>query len=211
VSIAALVLFQVSPEFAADVDRIAVALTIVAAVAVTVGILLAILLIINLFTLRSISKMVKRTEKQFQRLSPRLEPLIERMTRLTSDTQEITETVRRGIKDVMATVEDVNDSLRDVASATERRVREFGAVLDIVKEETEQALMDTAATARGVSVAAGTLRGDGRRRAIPEASTATSRAESPSPPPVLPAEVALHELDVTDEPSEPVAPVVSGA
>jgi uncharacterized protein YoxC len=210
---AGLFLLQMDPEIATDVDRIAVALTIIAVVAVVVGLVLVVVLIANFALLRSIAKMVKGTDSQLQRLSPKLEPLIDRMTRLTSDTQEITETVRRGVRDVMSTIEDVNESLRDVSLAAERRVREFGAVLDIVKEETEQALMDTAATARGVSVAAGTWRGDGRRRMAPRVTPPTaSRAAQPSPPPDLPAEVQRPTPRLEDEePSEPVAPVVSGA
>lgn len=208
---AGLFLLQLDPEIANDVDRIALALTIVAIVAVVVGLVLAVVLLANLFMLRSIAKIVKRTDQQFQRLQPKLDPLIEKMSRLTSDTQDITERVRRGMKDVMDTVEDVNRSLRDVSHAAEVRVREFGAVLDIVKDETEKALMDTAATARGVSVAAGTFRGDGRRQSRRRAEREIPSHPQAVPPPELPDEVqARPRRDVAEEPSEPIGPVVSG-
>jgi uncharacterized protein YoxC len=196
---------ELDPELVAHVDRIALALTIIAGVTVLLGTLLAVVLVANLFTLRALTKLMKRVDQQMERLAPRIEPLIERMTRLASDTQDITDHVRRGVRDVMHTVDDLNRSLRDAGQATERRVREFGAVIDIVKEEAEQVLIDSAATARGVSVAAGTLRGESRYR--PRSDTSPPAARTPE----LPANATARQSGSSGPPAEPVAPVVSSA
>ncbi|MGH7502778.1 MAG: hypothetical protein ACREL7_13610 [Longimicrobiales bacterium] len=203
---ARLFLLQMDPELLADVDRIALALTIGAGLAVLLGALLAVVLVANLFTLRSLTKLMKRTDREIERLSPRLDPLIDRMTRLATDSQDITEHVRRGAKDLMATVEELNRSIREGSLAAQRRVLEFAAVLDIVKEEAEQVLMDTAATARGVSVTAEALRREPRfaRRSYDQPG-----APAPSPPPDLPPEVMTPRAAAVESPEEPLEPVVS--
>jgi hypothetical protein len=59
----------------------------------------------------------------------------------------------------MDTVNDLNRSLRKASGAAEERVRDFAAVLDVVQEEAEQILLDSAATARGLHATAESLRG----------------------------------------------------
>jgi hypothetical protein len=77
------------------------------------------------------------------------------------------------VNDVMDTVHDVNRSMRRAAEATEARVRDFAAVLQVVQEEAEQILLDTAATARGLHATAESLRN------LPAASAAGAADEEP--------------------------------
>lgn len=162
-----LVALQQTDAVAAQLDRMAVPLLVLAIAAVVVGVFSVIALVASLWTMRSAQGLLKSVEAQLTRLAPKTEPLIEKMTRLTDDVRGVSDTVRRGVNDLMDTVADVNRSLKSAARAADIRVREFGAVLDVVKSEAEEVLLDTAATARGLHATAAVLRGS-RQAADPE-------------------------------------------
>jgi methyl-accepting chemotaxis protein len=143
---------------AAQLDRIALFLKIIAITSAGVGLFAVISLVASLFALRSANRVLATMEKHMDRLAPRVEPLIEKVTRLADDSRDITDSVRRRVNDVMDTISDLNRRLRSAGEATEVRFREFAAVLDVVREEAEEVLLDTAATARGIHTAAAALR-----------------------------------------------------
>lgn len=146
-------------EAAAHLDRIATALTVVAVSGVVVGLFAVISLVASLFALRSANRAIGVMERHIDRLAPRVEPLIDQVTRLADDSRHVTDTVRRRVNELMDSVGDLNRGIKQATRAAELRVREFAAVIDVVKEEAEEVLIDTAATARGLQSAAETLRG----------------------------------------------------
>ncbi|HUF67070.1 MAG TPA: hypothetical protein VMM79_00365 [Longimicrobiales bacterium] len=150
---------QQTDLIAAQLDRMATMMMVLAISAVIVGLLSAITLIVSLMTMRSASKLMKTIESQIERLAPKTDPLIEKLTRLTDDARGVTDSVRRRVTDLMDTISDVNEALRGAHRAADTRVREFAAVLDVVQSETEEVLLDGAATARGVHATAEALRG----------------------------------------------------
>jgi hypothetical protein len=83
---------------------------------------------------------------------------VEKITALATDARDVTDTVRRRVTDLMDTVADVNHSLRELTKSAELRVREFGAVVDVVKGEAEELLIEGAATARGIHTTVEALR-----------------------------------------------------
>jgi uncharacterized protein YoxC len=143
---------------AAQLERIASILTIVAITSAVVGLFAVVSLVASLFALHSANRVLATMERHVDRLAPRVEPLIEKVTRLADDSRDITESVRRRVNELMDTVADLNRGLRKAGQATEVRFREFAAVLDVVREEAEDVLLDTAATARGIHTAAEALR-----------------------------------------------------
>lgn len=143
---------------AAGIDRIAIALTVISVTGVIVALFAVASLAISVFTMRSVNRVLGTLERQMDRLAPRLEPLIEKATRLADDSRGITDIVRRTVNDLMDTVADLNDSLKHGGQEARVRVREFAAVLDVVKEEAEELLLDGAATARGIHTASELLR-----------------------------------------------------
>jgi methyl-accepting chemotaxis protein len=113
-----------------------------------VGLFAVISLLVSLFAHRTANRVIGSLERHVDRLAPRVEPLLENLTRLANDSRDVTESVRRRVNELMDTVADLNRSLKHAGKAAEVRVREFAAVLDVVKEEAEEVLLDTAATAR---------------------------------------------------------------
>jgi uncharacterized protein YoxC len=151
---------QTDPQLVSEIERLGSALWMLAISAVIVGTLSLAALVASLWMMFSASRLINNVQKQVERLAPRTEPLIEKVTALATDARDTTDSVRRGVTDLMDTVNDINGSLRSAAEAAETRVREFSAVVDIVKHELEEALMDTAATARGIQATSRALRGE---------------------------------------------------
>ena len=69
---------------------------------------------------------------------------------------------------IFDTVEDINKRLQTGAVAVENRIKRFGAVVDVVQEETESLLLDAASTAHGVHTAAQMLRSGKKNNEEPD-------------------------------------------
>ncbi len=149
---------QTDPALLAYFSRIATALMVLAAVAVLFLVAAGIGLLLSFRTLKRLGRTLQSLDKVVDELAPRAEPLIDGLTRVAVDSAAVTESVRRKVNDVLDTVEDVNGRLREATESAEQRVRQFGAVLDIVQSEAEDMLLEAASTARGVHTAARALR-----------------------------------------------------
>jgi methyl-accepting chemotaxis protein len=151
-------LIQTSAAATAELEQMSTALIIISVGAVLFGLMCLGILIAGFRLMRSITGLVKKVEQQIDQLAPRAGPLVDRVTNLATDARDVTDTVRRRVTDLMDTVEQVNQSLKTASRAAELRVRDFVAVLDVVKAEAEEVLIDTAATARGIHRTAEALR-----------------------------------------------------
>ena len=149
---------QTDPALTDVLNRIAIAQTILAVVALVLVLAAGIGLLLSMRTLKRLGRTLQSLDKVVDELAPRAEPLIDGLTRVAVDTAAVTEAVRRQVNDVLDTVEDVNGRLREATEAAEQRVRQFGAVLDVVQTEAEDMLLEAASTARGVHTAARALR-----------------------------------------------------
>jgi hypothetical protein len=154
-----MVVMQADPELVGQLQRMgtaqivmAVAIAILAVMALGASLAALLALRAALALLRSARESVE------QQLIPRLDPIIERATRMADDANDITDSLRRKVHEVTATLEELNVSLRQAGRSADRRVREFGAVLDVVQEEAESLLLDATAAARGVRTTADRLR-----------------------------------------------------
>jgi uncharacterized protein YoxC len=157
---------QTDPALAEHLGRIATAqmlMTVAAGVLVALAVGAAFL---SYKTFKTLAHTLRELEKVIDQLAPRAEPLIDNMTRIAVDAGAITDSVRHRVEDVMDTVDDINTRLREATDAAEQRVREFGAVLEVVQKEAEQVLLDAASTARGFHTAANTLRPRRSRRSL---------------------------------------------
>ncbi len=160
-------LVQTAAELADPIARISTALTVLAIAAVVMSLGFIALVIANVTIMRHVARAVRAVEHQVARLGPRAEPLIDNVSRLAVDARGVTSHVRRGVSDLVSTIDDLNRSLKDAGDAGRTRVREFAAVLDIVRAEAEEVLLDSAATARGFHTTAALLRGSGTPRRAP--------------------------------------------
>jgi hypothetical protein len=171
-----LAVFQADPALVESVQRIAWAQIVMAAL---MGLAWLAVIVAALYAIR----LIRSARASIQ-------PIIDRANRIAGDATEVSESVRGQVDELLGTVSQTNERLREAVRAAELRVREFGAVLEAVQGETEEVLLDTAAAARGVHVAAESLRqprniGRARGPAVP-----------PPPPPAaeLDAPVARKEL-----------------
>jgi hypothetical protein len=142
--IAGLLAIQTDPELLAYVQRIAWAQMAMAAMMALafLGVLGAALYAIRLL----------RTAQSS------IQPVLDRANKIAGDAAEASASVRTQVDEVVATVRELNERLREAGQSAEVRVRDFAAVLDAVQGEAESVLLDTAATARGVHVTAERLR-----------------------------------------------------
>jgi len=112
---------------------------------------------------RAVRRLIATVEAQAKALAPKTEPILTAVGKVTSDASTLSTSVKERVDEVLETVKDVNGRLRELVTETESRVREFGAVLDVVQAETSQIMLDAAATARGVHTTAEALQ-SGRPR-----------------------------------------------
>jgi uncharacterized protein YoxC len=155
-----LAFLQVDAGLASQVDRIAWAQIVIAVAMVVMALVVIGIGLLSFSAIRSVNRVLGRVEKSIERLTPRVEPLLDKAARVADDASDVSDTVRRRVNELMDTVHDFNRSLRSAGAAVEERVRDFGAVIDVVQEEAEDLLLDTAATARGLKATAESLRGD---------------------------------------------------
>jgi methyl-accepting chemotaxis protein len=141
--------------------RVVEALERIATYQLTMTILMVVALLMlagGFFMFREIRRLQALVRETLDDMKPRMIPLIDRAKSITDDMAGMTDNVRRKVDDVLHTVEDVRRSVQEGAAATEDRVRRLGRVLDVVQDETEDLLLDAAATARGVHTTARALR-----------------------------------------------------
>lgn len=161
---------QTDPALLEHLGRIATAQTVVMIAMALLTVMAVAGAILSYNSFKAMSRTLSALEKVVNELAPRAEPLIDGVTRVAVDASAITESVRRRMNDVLDTVEDVNVRLREATDAAEQRVRNFGAVLDVVQAETESMMLNAASTARGIHTTARALREPVKPRRLPEES-----------------------------------------
>ncbi len=163
--IAPLALLQIDPGLGLPLERIAWAQIVIAVAMVLIGLVIIGIGVLSVSTIRSANRVLGQVEKSIERLTPHAEPLLDKAARIASDASDVTDTVRRRVNELMDTVHDLSRSLRGVGAGAEERMQAFIAVLDVVQEEIQQLMLDTAATARGLHATAESLTGTASPRA----------------------------------------------
>ncbi len=159
---------QQAPAIQLQLERIAWSQIVMAVALALVTLALLATTIASFLLFRSVRKAVASVQQQVQAMLPKAEPLLTAASKVASDATSVSGTARERAEEILATVKDLNERLRELATETEGRVRDFGAVLDVVQAETREILLDAAATARGVhttaeAIAASSPRKLGRR------------------------------------------------
>jgi methyl-accepting chemotaxis protein len=136
-------------------ERIATAQVVMAVAMAVVALIVVGGAIVVMLQLRSAHRAVQRLVDELQ---PRLVPLADQARRLSDDVTGMSGDVRRRVDTLLHTIEDLNRAIQRGGAAAEERLRRFDAVLDVVQTETEELLLDAAATAHGVQETARVLR-----------------------------------------------------
>jgi uncharacterized protein YoxC len=158
VILSAVVLQGTDAEVLDALGRIATAQTVIMIVALLFVLLGIVVAALSLKTLKSLSRTLQSAELVLKKLAPRAEPILDGVKQVAEDASAISDGVREKVDEFLDTVEDLNGKLRSATAEVEHRVREFGTVLDVVQDETQELLLDAASTARGVHEAARALR-----------------------------------------------------
>ena len=108
-------------------------------------------------------------------LQNHIQPVAERARAAAENVEYISAVVREDVRRVRASVSGLSDRLKEASDRMEERVEEFNALMDVVQDETESVLLDTAAVARGVRAGAQTM-GEGGAQA-----TSAGDASRPTP------------------------------
>jgi hypothetical protein len=152
---ALLLLAQVDPQALDALQRIAVAQMVMAAVMLLIGLIVLGGAIAVFLQARAARRALQRS---LEELKPQVAPLVERARDAAIDVTAIADSARRKADDVLHTVENLRRSVERGGAAVEERLRRFNAVLDVVQAETEELMLDAAATAHGLQETARVLR-----------------------------------------------------
>jgi len=125
-------------QVAADISAVALA-------AISAVILLAMLVL-----LVQLRKLLASLQRQMQ-------PVADRARVAAENVEYISAVVREDVQKVHSSVAGMTDRLKDASERMEERVEEFNALMDVVQDEAESVLLDTAAAVRGVRAGARTI------------------------------------------------------
>lgn len=143
------------PNALTALERIAAAQLVMAGITVLIGLVIIGGALAVFLQVRAARRAMERTLAE---LKPQVAPLVDRAKHITDDVAGMTDNVRRKADDVLHTVEDLRRAAERGGTAMEERLRRFTAVLDVVQAETEELMLDAAATAHGLQQTARVLR-----------------------------------------------------
>ena len=138
-------------------------------------------------------KSYKKVNELLDKVYGDINPLMRHASTIADNVNYISTSVRVDVQQVNQTIATANERLQEAVRLTERRVREFNALLHVVQREAEDTFVSTASALRGVREGAATFREDalGDSAALRRArlGTALERAEE------LAFEETIDELD----------------
>jgi uncharacterized protein YoxC len=132
-----------------------------------IGVALVGLIVLLLMVVGRARAAGKRLEQLIQRTMDDLQPVIARGKEISANLSAVTNSIRGDVEAVSDTVASANESVRAALAATEERLGEFNALLNVVQDEAENLFVSTAAAVRGVRGGAASL---SRRRGTDLAS-----------------------------------------
>jgi len=132
------------------------------------------LAVISAFLLLAILALMVQLRKLLAALQQQMQPVADRARVAAENVEYISAVVREDVQKIHSSVAGLSDRLKDASARMEERVGEFNALMDVVQDEAESVLLDTAAAVRGVKAGA---------RTIGESMAPPSSEDETSPPP----------------------------
>ena len=134
-------------------------LEVLAIIAIAIVALLLIALLVMLIpAVRAFRKASEKMEAVIDRISGEVDPIIGHAKSIADNADYISTAVRANVDDVSLTVRRANDRLNEALDASERRVRELGALLRVFQDEVEHTFVSGTSALRGMRAGAGALR-----------------------------------------------------
>jgi uncharacterized protein YoxC len=103
-------------------------------------------------------KSYKRINQLLERVYGDVTPIMRHASVIADNVDYITTSIRADVQRVNQTISQANQRLSEAVTLTERRLREFHALLDVVQQEAEGAFVSTASTVRGLRAGAAAFR-----------------------------------------------------
>ena len=175
-----------SIQVAADISTV-----VIAAISV-------ILLVTVLLFLVQLKRLLASIQQQ-------VEPVSDRARAAAKNVEYISAVVREDVQKVRGSVSGLSDRLTEASERMEERVEEFNALMDVVQEEAEAVLLDTAAVVRGVRAGAQTM-GEGVAGAVAGGSSGGPTAIEEGENSQAEGEAQDGDGDEVDEPMAREAP-----
>ena len=119
---------------------------------VVIGVISVMLLVVILLFLVQLRKLLRSLQQHVQ-------PVTDRARVAAENVEYITALVRQDVQKVRTSVSGLSDRLGEASERMEERVEEFNALMDVVQDEAESVLLETAAIVRGVRAGAQTIGG----------------------------------------------------
>lgn len=129
--------------------------------------------VVSVFLLVVALALVLQVKKFLASLQQHVQPVTDRARVAAENVEYISAVVREDVQRVRTSVSGLSDRLKKASDRMEERVEEFNALMNVVQDEAESALLDTAAVVRGVRAGAQTM-GEGVARATPGGSAQES-------------------------------------
>ena len=126
---------------------------------VVIAVVLVFLLVVALALVLQVKKLLRSLQQNVQ-------PVTDRARVAAENVEYISAVVREDVQRVRTSVSGLSDRLKKASDRMEERVEEFNALMDVVQDEAESVLLDTAAVVRGVRAGAQTV-GEGVAGATP--------------------------------------------
>ena len=98
--------------------------------------------------------LVLQLKKLLASLQRNVQPVSDRARVAAENLEYISAVVREDVQKVRSSVSGLSDRLKEASDRMEERVEEFNALMDVVQDEAESVLLDTAAVVRGVRAGA---------------------------------------------------------
>jgi uncharacterized protein YoxC len=103
-------------------------------------------------------KSYKKVNELLDRIYGDINPIMRHASSVADNLNYVSTAVRQDVARLQATVAAANARLDEATRLTERRVRDFNALLEVVQSEAEAAFVSTAASLRGVREGAASFR-----------------------------------------------------
>ena len=152
---------------------------------VVIAVMSMLLLVVALALAWQLKKLVGSLQNHIQ-------PVAERARVAAENVEYVSAVVREDVQRVRASVSGLSNRLKEVSDRMEERVEEFNALMDVVQDETESVLLDTAAVVRGVRAGAHTMGESGAQ--------ATSGGDAAEPTPLE----GVNDSEAKDDVREPM-------
>jgi methyl-accepting chemotaxis protein len=163
---------------------------------IAIAVLAVLVLVVALPLALQLRKLLKSLQQNVQ-------PVSDRARVAAENVEYISAVVREDVQKVRTSVSGLSDRLKEASDRMEERVEEFNALMDVVQDETESVLLDTAAIVRGVRAGAQTM-GEGVAGAATAGAPLESTPADPTPLSPTPEE-GEDDSETEDQESEAIS------